>query len=161
MRSLSYRARVRVPSLDDGVANLADAGVPGQGDGATTHHLDPVPLLRVVGRGDDGPSVEVATPDGEVEHVRSDHPHVLDAAAPRGRSFDERRRDDRRARANVPTHGDVSRAEEIDEGSADLTGDGAVDLGRIDPTNVIGLEDGGVGHQGLRGTRADQEIGRE
>ena len=144
---------VRVAAAGDPLADLPDPGVAGEGERPAAHHLDPVPLLRVVGGGDDRAPVEVVAPDVVVEHVGADDADVGDRRALRAGAFDEGGRELGRGQPAVAAHRDAARAEVVHEGAAHAPGDLGVELRGVEPADVVGLEDAGLdgGHGLLRG----------
>ncbi len=62
-------------------ADVHQAGVAADGEGAATHDLHPRVLLRVVRGGDHDPAFEVEFTDSEIDHLGPDHPDVDDVGA--------------------------------------------------------------------------------
>ena len=135
LRDLEERAlRVSPDVLEPRVA--AD----GKRTGA--HDLHPGVLLRVVRRGDAYAAVEAELADRVVDHLGADQPEVEDVGASVGRSLDQRRRHRRRREPHVAPHGDPGRPEVLDVAPSDPVGAVLVELRRVDPADVVGLEDG-------------------
>ena len=91
-RAPGGRGRVGVAPGHQPLADLLDARVAGEGERPAPHQLDPVPLLRVVGGGDDGAAVEVVAGHVVVQHVGADDADVGHLRALRARALDEARR---------------------------------------------------------------------
>ena len=79
--------------------------------------------------------------DGEVDHLRPDHPDVDDVGAGVRGPLDHRLRHCRRGDPHVAPDGDPLRLELLDVGAADRIGAVLVELRPVDPADVVGLED--------------------
>ena len=76
--------------------------------------------------------------------VGAGKPVVDDVAALRDRALDERRGQRRRRQPHVARHGKAARPEVGDKGASELAEQILGDLLRIEPANVVGLEDVGI-----------------
>ena len=128
----------------DHVADVVDAGVAAQRERLPPDHLDAVVLLRIVRRGDLRAAVVAVARDGVVEHVGAHHAVVDDVGALGAGALDERRRHRGRRQPHVARHRDPLRLQIADEAAADLPRRLFVHFGRIQPADVVGLEDGRV-----------------
>ncbi len=133
-------------ALQSAVANFRESRVASNGQGASAHDLETGVLLGVVRGGAGDAAVELQRIDCEVEHLRTDQPDVDHVGASFGCSLRQRRHHLRARDAHVVPDGDPLRAEFLDIGPPDRVGALLVDLGRVDPANVVGLEDIGLEH---------------
>ena len=141
-------------------ADVEEPGVAADGQRAAADDLHPGVLLGVVRGGDHDAAVEPQLADREIDHLRPDHPDVQDVDAGVGGSPDDRRGHGRAGHAHVAPDGDVLRLEQLRVGAADRVGALLVELGRVDPADVVGLEDLGIeGH--ARMLRAHEKLGFE
>ena len=85
--------------------------------------------------------------DREVEHLGADEPDVDDLGPGRRRALDRRLRHRRRRDAHVAPDGDLLRLELLDVGAPDRARAVLVDLVRIDPADVVRLEDLRIEHR--------------
>ncbi len=150
-------ARIHVPRLGaprgcrpagglvrDGERAVADVEEPGVGADrkrASAHDLRARVLLRIVGCGDRGAAVEPELADGVVEHLGPDHPDVDDFRARFCRPANERLMHRGRREPHVPADRDRLGLELLGVGATYRVGAGLVELGRIDPSDVVCLED--------------------
>jgi hypothetical protein len=116
--------------------------VSSDGKRARAHDLHPRVLLRIVRRGDAHAAVEAELADGVVDHLGADEPEVEDVGAAVGRPFDQRGRHRRRREPHVAADGDPARPEMLDVAPSDPVGAVLVELRRVDPADVVGLENG-------------------
>ena len=122
------------------VADVEQAGVAADGERAAADDLHPRVVLGVV-RGRHGhPTVETELADGEVEHLRADHPDIEDLGSSFGGAADDCAGHRRRGHAHVAPHGDSLRLELLDVCTADGVRTVLVQLLGIDPADVVGLE---------------------
>src|SRR5262249_40153926 len=101
-------------------------------------------------RGGDGDaSVEAELGDRVIEHLGSDEPELYDLDAAVCEAVHDRRADRRRRYAHVPPDRDGTRLELLRVPPCDAVRAFLVQLRRIDPANVVGLEDGRIEHPGM------------
>jgi hypothetical protein len=131
----------RQPAGGDHVADVADAGVAAERERLAPHHLDAVVFLRVVRRGDLGAAVEAVARHRVIHHVGAHHPVVDDVGALGAGALDEGRRHRGGRHPHVARHRNPLRVEIRHEPPADLPGRLFVDLGRVEPADVVRLED--------------------
>ena len=129
-----FSARSRTSSRPDS---------PPTGSAPRAHDLHPRVLLRVVRGGDADAAVELELADGEIDHLRPDHPEVEHVGAAVGGAVDQRRGHRRRREAHVAADRDPPRLELLDVGAADRVRAFLVELVRVDAADVVGLEDAG------------------
>jgi hypothetical protein len=91
-------------------------------------------------------AVEAELADGEVDHLGADHPDVDHVAAGVGGALDHGTRHRRRGEPHVAADGDPAGPELLDVGAPDRVGAGLVEVVRIDPADVVRLEDLRVEH---------------
>ena len=137
------RGIVGVAPGQEGLLDLLDAGVAGEGERPLAHHLDAVPLLGVVGGGDDGAAVEVVAGGRRSTSCRCPPgrcppPRSPGCARPRMNAA----RELGRGEAGVVAHHDALRAQVVHEGPAHAPRH----LGRragcgVEAADVVGLED--------------------
>ena len=125
---LDRRPDIREPRV------LADGG------GARPAQLDPVVLGGVVA-GSEHRRRRVEPPRREVHEVGRDQPELDHVGAGQGGAVGERGRERLRRRPHVPPHQHQRRARERDERVADPPRDVVVEVVRVQPTDVVGLED--------------------
>ena len=134
-------ASVGVAVGHEPLADLAEPLVARERERSAAHHLDPVPLLRVVRGGDDRAALEVVPGDVVVQHVGRDDADVGDGGAPGAGSGHEAGGELGGRQPAVATDGDVSRAEVVDERAADAPEHLGVELLGVETPDVVGLED--------------------
>ena len=142
-----------LPGGDD-VAQLADARVARQGEGAALDELGAGVALRVVGGGAHQTAVEAPRADRPVEHLGADHPDVEHVGALVGDTAGVGLGHGRRGQAHVTAEPDAQlggrRALQIGEhagkAAPDPVREPLVHLVRIEAADVVGLEDRGVDH---------------
>ena len=122
------------------VAHLREARVAADGERALADDLHPRVLLRVVRGGDGEAAVEPELADGEVEHLRPDHPEVEDVGPGVGGALDRRPGHGRGRHAHVAADGDPARPELLDVGPADRVGALLVELLPVEAADVVRLE---------------------
>ena len=123
------------------VAHVEQARVAADRQRPAAHDLHPGVLLRVVRRGHRDAAVELELADREIDHLRADHPEIEHLGSGIGCAFAHRRRHRRRRDAHVAADGDAFRLELLDERPADAVAAVLVDLRRVDPADVVRLED--------------------
>ena len=128
-------------------AYLLEAGVAADRQRATSHDLHSRVAARVVRRGDADPAVERELADREVEHLGPDEPEVEDVGAAVGCALDCRGSHRRRREAHVAPDRDRARLEVLHIRPPDAIRAVLVQLTRIEPADVVGLEDTRVEHQ--------------
>ena len=128
------------------VADLEQTRLPADGEGAAADDLHARVLLRVVRRRHLDAAVEPEPADGEVDHLRPDHPQIEHVRACCGGAFDRGCRHRRRREPHVPADRDPARLELLDVGAPDRPCSGLVELRRVDAADVVCLEDLGVEH---------------
>src|SRR5215217_5642599 len=136
-------------SPQSAIADLGEARLAADRQRPLADDLHPRVLLGVVRGRDRDPPVEPEVADGEIEHLRPDEADVEDLRAGVHRTALRRRRHRRRREPHVPPDGDPLRGELLDVGSTDSVRPLLVQLGRINPTDVVGLENLGVEHGGM------------
>ncbi len=127
-------------------ADLLEAGVASDRERAAAHDLHPRVAARVVRRGDADPAVERELADREVDHLRAHEPEVENVGAAVRRALDRRGSHGRRRDAHVATDRDRARLEVLDVRPPDAVGAVLVQLARVQPADVVGLEDTRVEH---------------
>ena len=110
-------------------------------------------------RGDADAAVEPELADGEIDHLRSDHPQVEHVRAAVDGAVDQCRGHRRGGEPHVAADGDPLRLELLDVGAADRVRAFLVQLVGIETADVVGLEGLGIehaltlAHAGERGSR--------
>ncbi len=140
------RPRCRRRRLRGAVADLEKPGLAADRQRPAPHDLQPGVLLRVVRGGDHDPAVQRELPDGEVDHLGPDEPEVEDVRAGRRGSLHHRCRHRRGRDAHVAADGDPFRLEVLDVRTADRPCAVLVELGGVDPADVVCLEDLRIEH---------------
>ena len=123
------------------VADLQEPGVAAHGERPAADDLHPRVLLRVVRRGDRDAAVEPVLADREVDHLGTDHPDVEDVDARVRGAADHRLRHRRRREPHVAPDSDPARLEDSRVRAADPVRAVLVELRRVDPADVVRLED--------------------
>jgi hypothetical protein len=111
-----------------------------------------------VRRGDRDPAVEPELADREIEHLRADQAELEDVRSAGDRAANRRLGHAGRGDPHVVPDGDPPRLKDLDERAADRLCPRLVDVGRVDPADVVGLEHLGIEHGRMlrnseRGTR--------
>ena len=128
------------------VTNVQQARVAADGHCASADDLHPDVLLRVVRGGDLDSAVELEVADRCIEHFGADEPD-LDDIRPSGRCpLDHRLRHGGRRDPHVMPDRDLLRLELLDVRATDRVGAVFVQLRRVDPPDVICLEDFWIEH---------------
>jgi hypothetical protein len=133
----------------DDILQLADPGVARKHDRPALHELRPGVGLRIVRRCALEPAVQPSRPDGPVQHLRPDHPHVEYVSAFVGDASRVLLGHRGRRQAHVApdcnahfSHRDVLEiGEDAREAAPDPVRELLVDLIGVDPPNVVRLED--------------------
>ncbi len=128
------------------VADLQQAGLAADRERALADDLQTRVLLRVMRGRDRDPAVEPQLADREIDHLRPDEAELEHVRARLGRAGDRRLGHRGRGDAHVVPDGDPLRPEHLDEGPPDRTRALLVELGSVDPADVVCLENLGVEH---------------
>ena len=120
---------------------LGDAGVAAQRQRALPDQLHAVVLRRVVRGGDHGAAVQPPRGDAEVQHLRGHEAEVDGRGAGRGGAGGEGLEQPGGRGARVHARAEPGRAQLLRQGAADALGGGLVELLRVQPADVVGLED--------------------
>ncbi len=129
--------------------HVVETRVAAHGKRALADDLHARVLLRVVRGGHAHAAVEPELADRVVDHLGPDHSQVEHVGTAVCRALDQRLRHRRRGEAHVPADGDRARLELLDERPADAVGAVLVELRRVDPADVVGLEHLGVEHEAM------------
>ena len=132
--------------LQGAVAHVEEARLAADRQRAAADDLHPGVLLRVVRGGDADAAVEAELADREVEHLRPDQPEVEHVRAAVRGALDQRLGHRRRGDAHVAPDGDPARLELLDVRAPDRVRALLVELGRMEPADVVRLEDLRVEH---------------
>src|SRR5215471_18423967 len=136
----------QVRKREGSVSDVQEAGVAADGQRALADDLHARVLLRIVRRGDRDPAVEPELTDREVDHLRPDQPEIEHVRALGDRPACHGLDHGRRRGAHVVADRDPVRLEDLHEGTADRLRTPLVELGRVDPADVVGLEDLRIEH---------------
>ncbi len=137
-----------VPKRHGLVADVQQSRVPADGQGPPADDLHPGVLLRVVGGRDGDTAVQLEVADREIDHFGADEPEVEDVGAALRRPADQRRRHRWRRDPHVTPDRDPPGLELLHVRTADRVSAVLVQLGRVDPSNVVRLEDLRIEHGG-------------
>jgi len=160
-------AGARFVSFDES-PELGDAAVARQRDRVAAHQLRSRPLRRVVRGGAGEPAVETARSNRVVEDLGGCHADVEHVGAGGCHAACVCLGELRRRGAHVAAERELELANRgplefrhnSSEGASDALGDGRVDLARVEPANVVSLEDRavdcGAGH--ARGNLAARPV---
>ena len=132
-------ARSRISSSPDS---------PPTGQRALADDLQAGVLLRVVRGGDRDAPVQPELADREIDHLRPDKTELEHVGARLRRARDHGPGHRGRGDAHVVPDRDPLRLEDVDEGSPDRARALLVELGAVDPADVVCLEDLRVEHRG-------------
>ena len=130
-------------------SDLREPGVAADRQRAATDDLHPGVLLRVVRRSDADAAVEGELGNRVVEHLRPHEPELDDLGACVGEAVHDSREDGRRRQAHVVPDGGAAGLEMLRVRARHAVRAVLVELARVDPANVVRLEDGGVEHGGM------------
>ena len=120
---------------------LGDPRVAAQRQRPLFHQLHAVVLRRVVRGGHHDAAVQPPGGDAEVEHLGGDETEVHGRGAGRGGAGGERLEKPGGRRTGVHARAEPRCAQLLREGAADALGGRLIQLPRIEPADVVGLED--------------------